>query len=308
MRVHFDNVNMIARTGPNVFANRLARALVVGGHDIVESGRDADVSLVFIEPTGAPLASKIVQRLDGIWFKPEEFHTHNVKIKSLYDRADAVIWQSEFDRQMTTRWWGDRSGQVIHNGIDINPVTEFNIAELARIRASYDLVFCCSANWHAQKRLMSNLLLFDHLRKTLNKRACMFVMGSNPDVRTTDPHVFYTGSQTPEVYLQIFSASDWMIHLAWADHCPNVVVEALSQMTPVICSSVGGTKELVGHFGIVLDDVSYNFELFDYDNPPSIDVTQVTSLPAKSELGKPTDIHIGSCVRKYVSLFESLNR
>jgi glycosyltransferase involved in cell wall biosynthesis len=60
---------------------------------------------------------------------------------------------------------------------------------------------------------------------------------------------------------KVFAVADWMIHLAWADHCPNVVVEALSQGTPIICGEVGGTKEMIAHgaYGVVLKDDSIRF-------------------------------------------------
>jgi hypothetical protein len=98
MKVHFDGVNFNSLSGPNTFAGRLARGLFESGHEVTLSVAEADVSLVFIERSGAPLAKKVVQRLDGVWFKPEEFHTKNSNIKALYGAADAVVFQSEFDR------------------------------------------------------------------------------------------------------------------------------------------------------------------------------------------------------------------
>lgn len=316
MRIHLDNVffsGVGSRTGPNTFAIRLARALIEMGHEVVPDGRDADVSLVFIERSGRLLAPKIVQRLDGIWFRPQDFNTKNVGIRSLYESADAVIFQSCFDRCMVERWWGaraDRQASVIHNGIDLTRVEKVTIPELAKIRATYDKVFVCSSNWHPQKRLKANLRLFDHIRKTQFPNSCLFIMGANPDVMTTDPHVFYTGSQPPEVYMQVYAVADWMFHLAWADHCPNVVIEALSQGTPVVCGEVGGTKELIGGgaYGLVLKEKHYDFELADYDNPPDIDVSQVTFLPPRHELDytRIPNIDIAYAAKQYVNLFESL--
>ena len=70
------------------------------------------------------------------------------------------------------------------------------------------------------------------------------------------------------------SAADAMIHLAWLDHCPNVVVEALSQDCPVICTDSGGTKEILGDGGyIVSESQKYNFELLDYDSPYDLDLS-----------------------------------
>lgn len=314
MKLHLDNVSRPG-TGPGTFAHRLARRLFESGHEVQFHGTGADVSLVFIEPSGAPLAPRVVQRLDGIWFKPEEYEAKNRDIKALYEKATAVVFQTEFDRGMVERWWGgnderQRPCVVIGNGIELEPVKEITIPALADLRASFKRVFVCSSNWHAQKRLRANVELFKHLRRN-EPSSCLIVMGDRPEM-IADPYIFYTGSVGPEVYMQVYSAADWMLHLAWADHCPNVVVEALSQGTPVVCSEVGGTKELIGHgaYGLVLRERPYDYQLSDYDNPPPIDVSQVTFLPTRHDLdyGGIPSIDIKDVADQYVQLFERLTR
>lgn len=309
MRVHFDGVNFGSRTGPNTFAERLARCLFEAGHEVVDEGPQADVSLVFIEPTGQRLAQKVVQRLDGVWFKPQDFATKNVGIKACYDSAAAVIFQSQFDRRFAERHWGTKlSRAVIGNGIDVAPVKEITIPKLLEMRAAYDKIYVCSSNWHPQKRLKSNVLLFKHLLKQ-HPNSCLIVLGGQPDHVSASPHVFYSGQVGPEVYLQVYAAADWMLHLAWADHCPNVVVEALSQGTPVACSEVGGTKELVGSYGHVFKEREpYDLELYDYDDPPDLDVMQVDDLPDRRTLDMTTvaDLDIRHVAQRYVEVFTSL--
>ena len=305
MRVHFDNVNFGSTSGPNTFANRLARGLFESGHEVLEASAGADASLVFIEPSGAPLASRVVQRLDGVWFSPSEFHTKNAAIKRLYDVADAVVFQSEFDKSFVTRWWGSKPGAVIGNGISLLPVERLTLGLLIEMRQRYKTMFCCSSNWHAQKRLAANLELFYHLNSTCCPNSCLIIMGHNPDKRSSHPHVFYAGSESHDVCAEVYSACNWMLHLAWLDHCPNVVVEALAQGTPVICSEAGGTKELVGGYGLVLKEAKeYDYSLVEYDKPPAIDVKQVSSLPPKATLGAHGDIDIKNVVKKYVSLLQ----
>jgi glycosyltransferase involved in cell wall biosynthesis len=279
------------------------------GHALVDYD-DYDVQLAFIEATKQPKANKpLVQRLDGIWFKPDEFLTRNVYIKSTWDHANAIVWQSEFDRNMTEHHWGPQNGVVINNGIDLTKkVTEHHSAEIETLRKEYDHFFVCSSNWHPQKRVYDNFHLYQYIKKHMPGKSCLVVMGHNPPGMLHDNDTFCTGTQPEEIYLEMYSAADWMIHLAWLDHCPNVVVEALSQETPVICTSSGGTKELVQEFGIVLhENTSYNYELIDYDNPPIIDVTQIdiTKLLTKPPK-KHADIDIVSCAKRYINLFETL--
>lgn len=317
MRIHFDNVNLGASTGPNTFANRLAKKLFELGHEVVLDCQNAPVSLVFIEPSGAMLAKHIVQRLDGVWFKPWEFDVKNEKIYELYSRASNVVFQSLFDKEFVERRWGGsedrwRSHPIIGNGIELKPIKELTIPALIDMRAKYDQIYVCSSNWHAQKRLESNVKLFHHLCKK-HPNSCLIIMGDHPDHRVASPNIFYTGSIPPEIYTEIYSAANWMLHLAWADHCPNVVVEALSQGTPVVCSEVGGTKELIynGAYGAVLKEQPYNYELYDYDNPPTIDVEQISDLPPRQELdytGIANLIDINVIARQYVELFEGVCR
>ena len=306
MKIHFDNVNMGSTSGPNSFAKRLAAGLIELGHEIeLYNGKSSDVSVVFIEPSGRPLANKIVQRLDGIWFSPSEFEIKNSAIKKLYQNADGVIWQSEFDKGMTTKWWGQpKSGSVIRNGINAPKIEKFQIPTLEQIRQQYEMLFVCSANWHPQKRLETNVELYKWLR-TFYTSAALIVLGSNA-IKVADPHIFYAGSQPHDVCLEIFSASNWMLHTAWLDHCPNTVVEALSQGTPVICSEQGGTKELVQGYGIVLkENAEYNFELTDYDKPPALDITQITNkLITKDKLTKSFDISMERTVKDYILFLE----
>ena len=97
-----------------------------------------------------------------------------------------------------------------------------------------------------------------------------------------------------------------MIHLAWLDHCPNVVVEALSQKTPVICTNSGGTHELVRGSGIIIpESTPYNFELCDYDNPPDI---EVSSFDLKDiDVGTREDISIAAVADQYEKVLRETN-
>ena len=202
MKIHFDNVNLNAGTGPNTFGNRLARRFFETGHEVVFTSEGADVSLVFIERSGAPLAPKVVQRLDGIWFKPHEFATKNVGIKALYEKADVVVMQSSFDYNMVVKHWGPRlmfgtqkfgvpSSVIIGNGIDTTPVKALTIPKLVEMRAAYDQIYVCSSNWHPQKRLDANIALFERLRLK-HPNSCLIIMCAHLDVRATFSYLFFT--------------------------------------------------------------------------------------------------------------------
>lgn len=276
MNIHFSNVNFSSSSGPNTFACRLAEELSKRGHRIVSADKEYDVFLCFIEPsTIFNGRAKYVHRIDGIWFKPDQFLSHNTKIKKSYEIADHVIWQSNFDKKMTLKYWGQpRSGSVIHNGIKIKKVINEEVhPELLKIREKYDRIFVCSASWHRQKRLKENILLYNSIREDND---ALLVLGKNPDYIKNNNNIFYLGHLPHQLCLQVYSIADWFIHLAWLDHCPNVVIEALSQDCPIICTDSGGTSEIVKENGIVIpENTKYDFSLLDYDKPFNIDIDNV---------------------------------
>ncbi len=294
MKVHFSNVDFQSRSGPNTFAGRLAKTLQKRGYEFVGPNDDYETFLAFIEPASHPRpGAKFLQRLDGIWFSPEDFHEKNRGIRWTYNNCHYVIWQTQFDKNMTNHHWGDRPGTVIANGIDLseNRIIDENIINL---RNQYDKIFVCSSNWHGQKRLMDNTNLFlKYEHENPDQKCCLVVMGDSPDHMIRKDNVLYTGNINHHLCLQMFRAADWMLHLAWLDHCPNVVVEALSQGCPVVCSSSGGTKEIVKNSGLVVPEIEeYDYRLTDYTNPPKLDLSNI-ALPSTIEVdNKHLDIEI----------------
>jgi glycosyltransferase involved in cell wall biosynthesis len=302
MRIHFSNVDFSSRSGPNTFGYRLAEELSLRRHEIVSANSVYDVALVFIEPsTRLRDDAKIIQRLDGIWFKPEQFVSHNKLIKETYKKCHHVVWQSEFDKNMTTHHWGDRSGTVIRNGVALrgaSPIKREGFLES-------DNIFVTSSNWHLQKRLKANIEFFRSL-KIYNSR--LIVMGkcgpADLDEKSLGEDIAFMGDVDHETCMRIYSIADWMIHLAWLDHCPNVVVEALSQGCKVICASSGGTHELINETrGFVLPETfEYKYELTDYDSPPELDFSNV-KLPMLNRDFDKSDLDIKLVASKYEKIF-----
>lgn len=312
MKIHFDNVNLKSYSGPNSFASRLASELQQQGHDVLRSASNADVSLVFIERSGFPLAKRYVHRLDGFWFKPSDFNNgNNNNIRNTYINANKVVFQSEFDKTMVEKHFcKHQNTTVIRNGVHNSYATPFNVNDtLVEFRRKYSKIFVSSANWHSQKRLSENIKLFQHIRKNIESNSALLVLGANATIsqQIDITNVFFTDSISHENCFQIYDMADWMLHLAWLDHCPNVVVEALSRNLPVICTEDGGTKELVQNYGLILkEQAKYEYQLTDYDFPPSLDVTQVTDLPPKNILGPVPNVDIFNTAKHYLEAFESI--
>ncbi len=318
MRIHFDNVNFRNTSGPNSFAYRLAESLANDLKNyITDKSHVYDIFLTFIESSYMPLEkAKTILRLDGIWFKEEDFDANNELIKTCYDKYEHVIFQSNFDKEMCFKHFGPRNNcHVIHNGIKIEkfkPYSELSDDD------TYN--FVCAASWHGQKRLVDNIKLFQNIRKQIleekGKKSKLIILGEGegPQILAKIQkdnlellhNVIYLGQRDHQECLRLYATCTAMIHMAWLDHCPNVVVEALSQNCPVICNDSGGTNEIVKENGLIIPETKpYNYELADYDNPYEIE------LPEKIDLDKLLSMKVDSShlnildvAKKYMEVFE----
>jgi glycosyltransferase involved in cell wall biosynthesis len=71
--------------------------------------------------------------------------------------------------------------------------------------------------------------------------------------------------------LTVYSLSTYFIHLAYLDHCPNVVIDAAALGCHVICSSSGGTSEIAGTNCTVLEEEPWDFSFIEKKEPPKLD-------------------------------------
>lgn len=282
MRVAFHNVDFSSRSGPNAFCTRLARELAIMGHHLADPGDECDIDLVNIaSPTTKKRGRRKILRLDGIW-TCEGQQARNVPIVEEYATADAIIWQSGYDRLLIERTWGQKRGAIVYNGA--STLASRDDDDIAKIRRLAPVVFCSAAAWHPQKRLESCVAATRAYAANTGFNTCIIIVGKTPrTVGGTD--VFYAGDVGERQCRTIVAAADALVHLAWRDHCPNACVEALAIGTPIVCASSGGTPELIdARCGTIIDDTNdrdIDTLTFDYDAPPPIDVSTFASIPQR---------------------------
>ena len=72
----------------------------------------------------------------------------------------------------------------------------------------------------------------------------------------------------PDSARYIISKSEALIHCDRYDWCPNIVVGAIHDQIPVICSNFGGTPEITGKNGLIIkefpEDLPENLEGINY--------------------------------------------
>ena len=64
----------------------------------------------------------------------------------------------------------------------------------------------------------------------------------------------YLGLKNQNTARFIISKSLALIHFDQYDWCPNLVINAIYDKVPVICSNYGGTPEIVGERGFIIEE------------------------------------------------------
>jgi glycosyltransferase involved in cell wall biosynthesis len=264
VNIQFENVDFNSRSGPNGFGLKLARQFHKNGHDI--SGKNPDIRLSFIQSSNN--FNPTVLRLDGIYFNSsQDWERMNEPIKRSYDFANAIIVQSQFDKDLITAFFGDRENiSVIHNG------TDFELIEKISPHLDADVfpkenIWMCASSWRPHKRLDENIRLFQHLRGP-NDKLVIAGANANVDPNTNMANVHFLGDLTWPAMISWMKSAGNFIHLSWLDHCPNVVIDAKAVGCKIHVSSAGGTRELAGHNDFIYQDYEFNFEPIELYNPP----------------------------------------
>jgi glycosyltransferase involved in cell wall biosynthesis len=269
MKLHLENVNLNSSSGPNSFAKKIVPNLVNLGYEITNIS-DADLSLCFIESPRQKLNIPQVLRLDGIYFNTaQNYNLQNQNILRTYQMCEGVVYQSEFNKELIERYFGKhKNSTVIHNGADLESIKKTP----AMKNDVYENVWCCASSWRPHKRLKDNIRYF--LEHSGEKDLLVVAGNVNPEDKIEDKKVAYFGNLSQQQLYSVYKASKYFLHLAWLDHCPNVVVDAYASGCQIICSSAGGTKEIAGDNAIVVEEEDWDFKPVELYNPPTLDFSR----------------------------------
>ncbi len=295
--------------GPTIFTKRLAKNLENLGVKVVGRKKKHDILLVVGDDSNTPAkidnsrkkGAKIVQRLDGIYHTLDDDSMKlNEPIQKNFNKTDAVIYQSEFSKRLVENYFGENSSLnfIINNGVDSN---KFNNKEWKRDKK----IFLASAKWRPTKRLNSILEGFDYARI---KDSELWVLGKHDSFLERDNIKYFEEISSKDLF-KFYRLSDFFIHLGVNDPCPNAVVEALVSGLPVICSSSGGTKELVKNSGEVIKE-NESLKPFYLSDIEKIEKEKVAGaihkvIENKEKYEFPReDLYIENCAKKYLRAFE----
>jgi len=303
MNIHLENVTLQSTSGPNHFASKLVKKLEKL-NVTVEDSLKPDARLCFIETynnfsDNVPL----FQRLDGIYFNTaQDYNQQNRNIKRTYDTSAGVIFQSYFNKELVTRYFGEHKNSVIiHNGADLEYISQYAPIKNKSID-EFENVWCCASSWRPHKRLNENIKYFLEHSGT---KDCLVIAGSVQEPFFKNERIFYVGATTIPQLISLYKRSKYFIHLAWLDHCPNVVVDAKASGCQIICSSTGGTKEVAGADAIVLEEDLWDLTPVELYNPPKVDFSKKR---LKNEPPAEYNIDMHAVAKKYLNFIEGGNK
>jgi len=161
----------------------------------------------------------------------------------------------------------------------------------------FENVWSCASSWRPHKRLEENIRYFlEHSKE----KDCLIIAGNNPDYEINHDRIFYVGNLEWPQLISLYKKSNYFLHLALMDHCPNVVVDARASGCQIICSSSGGTKEIAGDNSVIIQDMEWDFLPFKLYDPPKLDFSK----KAKQEFQCSVDIKdVG---QKYEDFFREI--
>jgi glycosyltransferase involved in cell wall biosynthesis len=284
MRVLFPDISNPG-SGRGFFLNALADEFPRHGVEVVFDG-EHDVSLHSIRMFCKPKKPRIL-RLDGVYHDTgKDWIGKNAGLIEHASRADGIICQSEFSKQMVIRFLNvtPEKIQVIFNGAKPRE----------RIKSLYGNTFIAASKWRPHKRLGDIIGSF-LLAAIPEARLLVYGDISNADLplMTYGDSVKFVGACKHEDLCEVFASACASIHLCWFDACPNSVVEAIVAGGPVICNNTGGTHEIVRPSGgIVLDlDADYDYRAVDLYHPPKIDRYKVAEAMRRCAENPPSITH-----------------
>lgn len=272
MNIFLENFDEKSDSGPNGFTKKLFSQLVKDDKVKLTNYQDADLSFCLIQEAVKKIKPRVL-RLDGIYFNSEQdYQSLNHPIRQTYESADAVIFQTQFNRNLIEKWFGKHpNGHIIRNGTDVDLIN--NIPHIQHhVLDKFREIWSCAAAWRPHKRLDENIRYFLEFAP---KDCALVIMGKDAEQwLINDPRILYVGHIPWETQISICKRSSTFLHLAWLDHCPNVVVDARSAGCKIVCSSAGGTKEISGINSIVINEDDWDFSPIKLYEPPKIDFTK----------------------------------
>lgn len=283
MNIFLENIDLNSNSGPNYFAQKLVKYLSIRGV-LFDKNLTYNKKLTFIQSTNQRNDLDMFLRLDGIYFNSNfNCDLMNYNIKKSYENAKGIIFQTEFNKNLIFNWFGPHDNYVvIPNGADTKLMQEMEYStDLEKKFKTAGNIWSCAAAWHSFKRLKENIKYFLTFSE---EHDILLVAGKNPDYKVNHPRIKYLGNLNISNLMTVYKISDYFIHLAYLDHCPNVVIDARAHGCKIICSSSGGTKEIAGLNCDIVVEEKWDYKFIKEKEPPKINFDNIVKGEIDSDL------------------------
>ena len=303
MKIYTHNFNPSSNSGPNKFTRTLFAQLIrTKNVRLVDDQKESDVEFCLIQQQ-AHKVKPMLLRLDGIWFNSEQdYKQQNAPLLYSYNNADAVVFQSNFNKKLTESWFGPhKNSHVIHNAADLKLIESANKHFWDKRFGVNTDVWCCASSWRPHKRLNENIKYFLEFAPNDTIFAIAGALGMDEAKKIpNDKRIVLMGDLDYMSLLSLYKRSSTFVHLAYLDHCPNVVVDAQAAGCHVICSSTGGTSELIVNGTVMLEE-KWDYSPIKLYDPPDIDFSKKIKIEKVAE-----NDNIVKCSEKYYNLLGDL--
>jgi glycosyltransferase involved in cell wall biosynthesis len=190
---------------------------------------------------------------------------------------------------------------VIHNAPDVSIIKAANSNFWDSKFGKNTEVWSCAASWRPHKRLDENIRYFLEFAP---KDAIFAIAGalSMDDAKKipSDERIKLMGDLDYLSLLSLYKRSTTFVHLAYLDHCPNVVVDAQAAGCKIVCSMTGGTNEIVSD-GILIHEDPWDYRPIKLYEPPRMKWIKIEKKIKQKQ--KPT---IKKCAEKYFNVMRGL--
>ena len=210
---------------------------------------------------------KVMLRLDGIGIDSNDNKINRDKKKysllNLIDKSTFLIYQSKFCKNCFLDIFESLpEGKIIRNGAkELSFIPLNGIKLLSKINKRFKgKFFSLAGRFSSRKRIEDVINQFNEA-----DIGNLVVLSDVPsELIHKNPRIIYLGMIDPDSARYIISQSFSLIHFDRYDWCPNLVIGAIYDHTPVICSNFGGTSEITGKNGLIIkefpDDLPQNLE------------------------------------------------
>jgi glycosyltransferase involved in cell wall biosynthesis len=216
--------------------------------------------------------ARVVLNQDGVLYPGlgmRGWERANREAARLLHASDHVFFQSEFAKESSDRFLGERGGswEILHNAVD----TSVFVPDPARRPEELTLVLGGSQyQRYRVEAALRTLALLPEARLVVtgalsfcpDATRITLALAENLGVRG---RLELAGPYTQRDAPALLQRAHLLLHTKYNDPCPGTVIEAMACGLPVVYSASGGVPELVGESGVGVPAPRD----FDRDHPPA---------------------------------------